>query len=225
MGLNKPITVGVGLTAAEVQSIIDAQTTAIAGKVDAQTDTLKTDIPSSISGGASISEIESTLDAKLPQYSSGAVVKSKQIVTSAAYSTNDEIANYAVQLFNKGLLPKLYLLEKTNSSGLLKIIPYNISEGGVEGSITDYIIDAIANSIGIIKMSPVDKSKSLIYSKRNGFFDNRDFDSGNISRGSINLNLNSTADVTCTDGVIRYQVMATVAGTYPAESIMCLEFN
>ena len=37
MGLNKPITVGGGLTAAEVQSIIDAQTTAIAGKVDAQT--------------------------------------------------------------------------------------------------------------------------------------------------------------------------------------------
>ena len=43
MGLNKPINVGGGLTAAEVQSIIDAQTTAISVKVDAQTNTLKTD--------------------------------------------------------------------------------------------------------------------------------------------------------------------------------------
>lgn len=79
MGLNKPITVSGGLTAAEVQSIIDAQTTAISVKVDAQTNTLKTDIPSSISGGASVSEIKAALDEKLQQYSGGKVVKSKQL--------------------------------------------------------------------------------------------------------------------------------------------------
>lgn len=83
MGLNKPITVSGGLTAAEVQttvqSIIDAQTTAITGKVDEQTNTLKTDLPSSISGGASISDINAALDEKLPQYQNGAVVKSKQV--------------------------------------------------------------------------------------------------------------------------------------------------
>lgn len=78
MGLNKPIKVDGGLTAADVQSIIDAQTTAIAGKVDAQTNTLITDIPSSISGGASISDINAALDEKLPQYAGGAVVKSIQ---------------------------------------------------------------------------------------------------------------------------------------------------
>ena len=78
MGLNKPITVGGGLTAAEVQTIIDAQTTAIAVKVDAQTNTLKTDIPSSISGGASISDIKAALDEKLPQYQNRGVVKSSQ---------------------------------------------------------------------------------------------------------------------------------------------------
>ncbi len=79
MGLNKPINVGGGLTAAEVQTIIDAQTATINSKVDAQTSTLKTDLPSSISGGASVSEIKAALDEKLPQYSGGKVVKSKQL--------------------------------------------------------------------------------------------------------------------------------------------------
>ena len=92
MGLNKPITVGGGLTAAEVQSIIDAQTTAIAGKVDAQTNTLKTDIPSSISGGASISDINAALDEKLPQYQNRAVVKSKQFGTFNGKKTQQTIA-------------------------------------------------------------------------------------------------------------------------------------
>lgn len=78
MGLNKPITVSGGLTAAEVQSIIDAQTTAISGKVDAQTNTLKTDIPSSISGGASVDDVKAALDEKLSQYQNVAVVKSIQ---------------------------------------------------------------------------------------------------------------------------------------------------
>ena len=90
MGLNKPITVGGGLTAAEVQTIIDAQTTAIAGKVDAQTNTLKTDIPSSISGGASISDINAALDEKLPQYAGGAVVKSKQLIFTSGNNDGSE---------------------------------------------------------------------------------------------------------------------------------------
>ena len=89
MGLNKPITVGGGLTAAEVQTIIDAQTTAIAGKVDAQTNTLKTDIPSSISGGASISDINAALDEKLPQYQNGAVVKRMQVYYASAIDYNN----------------------------------------------------------------------------------------------------------------------------------------
>ena len=98
MGLNKPITVGGGLTAAEVQSIIDAQTTAIAGKVDAQTNTLKTDIPSSISGGASISDINAALDEKLPQYQNGAVVKSKQIGTFISKQGDQTIAIQTVNM-------------------------------------------------------------------------------------------------------------------------------
>ena len=110
MGLNKPITVGGGLTAAEVQTIIDAQTTAISGKVDAQTtaisekvdaqtNTLKTDIPSSISGGASISDINAALDEKLPQYSSGTVVKSNYygVASSPDEGTND----FTIALSNK----------------------------------------------------------------------------------------------------------------------------
>lgn len=93
MGLNKPITVGGGLTAAEVQSIVDAQTTAISEKVDAQTNTLKTDIPSSISGGASISDINAALDEKLPQYQNGAVVKSKQFGT---FTPSNDVQTIAI---------------------------------------------------------------------------------------------------------------------------------
>ena len=98
MGLNKPITVGGGLTAAEVQSIIDAQTTAIAGKVDAQTNTLITDIPSSISGGASISDINAALDEKLPQYAGGTNIKSKSYGTFSTSSAGATITSKKITL-------------------------------------------------------------------------------------------------------------------------------
>ena len=98
MGLNKPIKVDGGLTAAEVQSIIDAQTTAISGKVDAQTNTLKTDIPSSISGGASISDIKSALDEKLPQYTGGTNIKSKSYGTFSTSSAATNITSKKITL-------------------------------------------------------------------------------------------------------------------------------
>lgn len=113
MGLNKPITVGGGLTAAEVQAIIDAQTTAIAGKVDAQTtaitgkvdeqtNTLKTDIPSSISGGASISDINAALDEKLQQYADGDSIHAIWLNDYKTYGEN----SYVFQ--NKDILHTLY---------------------------------------------------------------------------------------------------------------------
>ena len=102
MGLNKPITGGSGLTTAEVrttvQSIIDAQTATIAGKVDAQTNTLKADLPNSINGGASISDINAVLDEKLPQYAGGSIIKSNSYGRIKIPNNNNDCENVTVTL-------------------------------------------------------------------------------------------------------------------------------
>lgn len=175
MGLNKPITVGGGLTAAEVQSIIDAQTTAIAGKVDAQTNTLKTDIPSSISGGASISDINAALDEKLPQYQNGTVVKSKQVVNAPSISL---MSAY------KAAYPN-YTIGK-----------YTYWCGGDSRAIVNELA-------GYLVLTPVDKSKTLVKSAANDLYENRDLDSGMIER-DFTLTIDNTKYNTNIDGSIRY---------------------
>ena len=133
MGLNKPISVGGGLTAAEVQTIIDAQTTAIAGKVDAQTNTLKTDIPSSISGGASIDDIKSALDEKLPQYQNGAVVKSVQ--RGSIYSTNSNVTD-SVAINNVDTEKSIVVL--TSTTGGSNTCRANLSSSSVLSITSSY---------------------------------------------------------------------------------------
>lgn len=204
MGLNKPITVGGGLTVAEVQSIIDAQTTAIVGKVDAQTNTLKTDIPSSISGGASISDINAALDEKLPQYQNGAVVKSRQIAIANADDSKTLHSNMAK--YGKEVL------------GLGNNINYADSVYGTYGIYINPSMrtpelerQLINGACGTLVFSPVDKSKSLIHSESNGFCENRDFDNGVIERNFSVTKLNDD------DEYYKYSVAN--------EKIMCLEFN
>ena len=157
MGLNKPISVSGGLTAADVQTIIDAQTTAITGKVDEQTNTLKTDLPSSISGGASISDINAALDEKLPQYQSG-VVKSKQI----CYYPSADLTN---SIISGGFGAKL------NDA---ICIYQSIIDSGIQN-----VVNQLA---GYITLNPIDKSNSIIKSSQNDLYENRNFDSGLIER-------------------------------------------
>ena len=106
MGLNKPITVSGGLTAAEVQttvqSIIDAQTTVITGKVDAQTNTLKTDIPSSISVGASISDINASLDERMKYV--GGVIPRGLVQNTISKSTTTSFTDTVLEIAGKGYL-------------------------------------------------------------------------------------------------------------------------
>ena len=166
MGLNKPITVGGGLTAAEVQAIIDAQTTAISGKVDAQTNTLKTDIPSSISGGASISDINAALDEKLPQYASGSVVKSRQFVYAPSLSRS--LVSGCV---GNGMVISL---DTSKSNYYVLTLNNTYTRDEINAMLDDYF--------GFIVLSPVDKSHSLICSSRLDFLDNRDYNSGLIQR-------------------------------------------
>ena len=129
MGLNKPMISGGGLTSAEVQAIIDAQTNAIKAKVDSQTNvitskvedqtaTLKTDIPNSVSGGASVDDIKSALDEKLPQYTSGAVVKSKQtfVIQTPYPKQGSAFQQYLTQY-----------ISKVNPSKTIALCQYNIT--------------------------------------------------------------------------------------------------
>ena len=204
MGLNKPITVGGGLTAAEVQSIIDAQTTAINGKVDAQTDALKADLPSSISGGASVSEIKAALDEKLPQYQNGAVVKSRQIAIANADDSKtlqSNIAKYGKDVL--GLGNNINYADSVYGTYGVFIAP-NIHTPELERQL-------INGACGTLVLSPVDKSKSLIHSESNGFYENRDFDNGVLERGFSVTKLNDY------DEYYKFSVAN--------EKIMCLEFN
>ena len=158
MGLNKPITVGGGLTAAEVQTIIDAQTTAIAGKVDAQTNTLKTDIPSSISGGASISDINAALDEKLPQYQNGAVVKSKQLCIVNSISAETIYNSYtALYGSNMGF---------TSNSN-------NGTVYHVYASDEKTLLERLKDICGAIILAPINPSKCLVESITKGIYEDR----------------------------------------------------
>ena len=148
MGLSKPITIGGGLTAAEIQTMIDNLNNSIGEKVDSQTESFNAKVDSqtsslessiSGSGGASIDDIKTALDEKLPQYKASGIVKLNKYGT---FSTDDYTTNVTIPISEKINPANVYIFLKPANgltySTISKIDEYSFTVYAGGGSANYY---------------------------------------------------------------------------------------